>query len=189
MAFWQGCMLVTYQDWKIWQSYPVTITFHCIYYGEDLLFVVSLVKFTLDLLLSEVHLERHWPITPNSALLVLSLLELDSKFGFWPLEKERVFQFGRVWDLVRTILDWLLTAFIHNQQQEHFLSAFFLLHQIREWLHWSRVFKGPCWPQLPQEHGLSLGEHYAAVWGDSAQDGGQRSPTDQEQRPPTKTLL
>lgn len=171
MAFRQSYMLVRYQEWKIWQSHPDPFTCPSIY-GEDLLFV--LVKFTLDLLLLDVHLQRHWPITPNSASLVLSPLELDSNFDLW---------WEPVW------IDYWQHLFILTGQQEHFVSAFLLLHQIWEWLHWSRVFKGPRWPVFPQEHGLTLGQHYAAVWGDSAQDGGQRNPTDQEQRPPTKTLL
>ena len=139
-------------------------------------------------LLWESLLQWHWPITPDSASQVPSPLKLDSNFSFWPLEQERVSHFCKEgdtwWEQV-----WIdPPAFIHNHRTT--VTAYILLHQIWN-RHWSRVFKGPVRPLLPQDHGLSLGQHCAAVWDGSAQDGGQRSPTgqDQEQRPPAKALL
>lgn len=152
--------------------------------------MLSLVKFTLDLLVWKAHLRWHWPITPNSALQVLSPLELDSNFGFWPLEQERVFDLAEdetCWEPVWTDPPAFISY--HWRTGTSLILAFILSHQIWDWPHWRCVFKGPLWLLLPQDHGLSLGQHYAAVWGASAQDWGHRCPTDQEQRPPAKTLL
>lgn len=83
---------------------------------------LSLVKFTLDLLVLEAHSQWHWPVTPNSALQVPSPLELDSNFGFWPLEQERVFDLAgdeTCWEPVWTDPP----AFIHN----HWTTGTFLL--------------------------------------------------------------
>lgn len=136
-----------------------------------------------------VLLQWCWPMTSNCASQVVSLLEVESNFGFWPPEREIG---SLIWQGARPAENLLQLTYrprpIIAECEEIILpSKFHLREQSRP--PWRLELEGHLWPLLPEDYGLFLGQRFAAFCDSPSQDRGQRSPRNQEQHPPAKTLL